>query len=201
MVVLFGLMGVSDVSARPKVMLFAPGGFLERQPIGYAKRALRDAGYKPLAARYPTHDLVGADRYAQRFALQHPRARIAVGFSAGGTLAANLAARGLVDRAVTVSAIGDLARWCGDGPEARRYFEGELGATMADRRRLSPNRLFRKYGPHRKMLIIHSPADWFVPFGQAERMAELSGGRLRAVTGGHGVFEQQMPRILRYLGR
>jgi hypothetical protein len=179
---------------RQEVLVFAPGGFSWRQPVGWLRRGLDDAGFKPIMAEYPLRDLLGADRYARQLAKEHPRS-YAVGLSAGGTLAANLAARDLVTRTVTVSAPSNLRRvpWEDD------YWD-KINATPWERWRISPTRTFRIQGPHRRMLILHSPDDWLVPWDQAEEMAGVSGGRLRAgLPGGHGDWASELPRIVRYL--
>lgn len=200
-VALLAVAGACDDSAtvaaqhKQKVLLFAPGGFGWRQPIGFARRAVRAAGMRPVVARYPVNDMYGAVKYARALARQNPGAH-ALGFSAGGALAAGLAARNLVDRAVTVNAPSNLRRL-----DLGNYWEDVVGADRRERWRSSPTRMFRRNGPHRHTLVIQSRDDELVPFDQAQELAALSGGRLRTMAGTHGDFENAMPRALRYLAK
>lgn len=186
--------------------MFAPGGFVERQPVRYAVRGLRRSGFDPVVAKYPTHDLAGAVKFATDLAKRNPRA-YALGFSAGGTLAQNLAARGLVKRTVSVGSPGNLRKW-DTNPSFWGYGDGAtsqwdlVGATRRERWRASPDRLYRNRGPHRRSLVIHSRDDGMVPFEQAQEMARLSGGRLREAQGFHGsYFKSSMPRAIRFFRR
>lgn len=185
------------------VLIFPPGGFIERQPVRYAKQAARDSGLRPVVAKYPLHDLPRAVAYSMRFVQHHPHAS-AIGFSAGGILVADLAAYGMVDRAVSVGAPSNLVRWdCnpsyfGDS-DATSHWD-LVPATLRERRAASPTTAFRHFGPHPDLLTIHSRDDGIVPFGQAERLARLSGGPLVEETGVHGsYFESAATRSMGWL--
>ena len=87
-------------------LLLAAGGFVTHEPI----RAPDTPCRREVVVAYPTRDLAGAWRHTRRVALRHPGA-YAVGESAGGTLALNLAARGLVRGAVVLGAPTRLVGW------------------------------------------------------------------------------------------
>jgi dienelactone hydrolase len=102
------------------------GGFVFEPPDGMARvaRLARRAGFEPRYVDYPTYDLRGAVHYAQRTA-QRLRARgrsvFAYGESAGGTLAALLAERGLVRAAAGYSPIPNLLRFANRQPDPDAY--------------------------------------------------------------------------------
>lgn len=175
-----------------EVLLFAPGGFGVRQPIGFARRAVRDAGLEPVMAEYPLNDVSAAVNYSRRLAKEHPGSH-ALGFSAGGMLAANLAARDLVDRIVTVNAITAPNRLGWDG-----YWR-DMGVGHLELLRASPVMEFRERGPHRQTLVMHADDDELIPFEQAEWLRDTSGGRLRRFEGTHGAFEAATPSAVDYL--
>lgn len=196
------LLALTSTAQAKTVLVFPPGGFIERQPVGYARHALHDAGYRPIVARYPTHDLPGAVKYSARLAERHPHAD-AIGFSAGGVLVADLAAYGLIDRAVTVGAISDLVRWdinpsyFGDSTATSHW--DLVPASLRERRCASPKTAFREMGPH-PMLVVHSPDDGMVPFREARQLTHESHGELVRAEGAHGAyFEDSMGAAVGWL--
>lgn len=98
------------------------------------------AGFKPVAVEYPLADLNGAVRYTkqqvERYS-RHGRAVYAYGKSAGGTLAALLAERGLVLGAATYSQVSDLFDYAYRKPDPELY-KTLIRATNQDFRRQSP---------------------------------------------------------------
>lgn len=197
-----------------KVLVFAPGGFASRQPTDYAEDALAAAGFEPVVGEYPVNDIRTSGHlqpgvlddslaYAIDLAESLPGAH-AIGFSAGASLVANLAARDLVERAVVVSGPSNLrklhiATSLTDDDDS--WWTDIVGVDRDERWRCSATKAFLAEGHHRRTLICHARDDNLVPFEQAEEMRDVSGGRLRAYTGGHGIFQKVMPRALRFLSQ
>jgi pimeloyl-ACP methyl ester carboxylesterase len=105
---------------------------------------------------------------------------LAVGLSAGGNLAAWLAARGYVDGAVTLERPVRPARF--------RLVAADAG--VGSFHRFAPNRSFRRsaspawHGVDVPILIIHSRREW-MPLDQARRLRAASPlGRLVVLDGG-----------------
>lgn len=99
------------------------------------------------------------------------------GFSAGGTIAALLAARGEVDRAVIESSPSDLLTWRSIDPRygnAAHYARVGVG-SKALRARYSPARAASRPAP---MLALYGEADRLVPLEQGRRLAKATGARL-----------------------
>jgi acetyl esterase/lipase len=121
-------------SPRPIALLFHQGGFVDGAADMMAEQqaTARGLGLRPVRVDYELGNLPAAVRDAKAAAAQYARrpALVAYGESAGGGLAALLAARGLVDAAVTYSGVNNLSKW----------FKGRdpLQATPAQLRKWSP---------------------------------------------------------------
>jgi acetyl esterase/lipase len=153
--------------ARATILYFHPGGFVlgsasdpGNAPICHEFAA---RGYRTRVVDYPLRDLPGAVAAARAAAARHHTRTFAIGDSAGGTLAALLAADGTVDGAATFAAPTDLLTWP-DDPSAWR----EIGATRGDRVAASPYRQVTRL--HSPMLVMHDPHDLVVSFDQALRL-------------------------------
>lgn len=156
-------------------------------------RALARRGFRAVNLVYPLHDLPGAVRATRSAARRARRSRrpvVAVGLSAGGTLAELLAVRGEVDAAVAVAAPSDLLHWSPGGAAAAREWPNsaaywrDVGASRAQRRAASP---LRNVGPRpAPLLLFHSPADEVVPFAQSRALRRrVPTSRLRLLRGRH----------------
>jgi hypothetical protein len=161
---------------RATVLLFHPGGFIG----GAGKDMVRECqtfarhGYLAVSIDY-SHKLGAAMREAtsrarrlRRSAHRAHRPIFAFGFSAGGTFAATLAARGEVDAAYAYAGIYDIAAWVHGSPP---YIK-KMGSTPAEVARLSPvNAPLRKPS---LLLIDHNTHDIVAPYRAARRMARRS---------------------------
>jgi acetyl esterase/lipase len=151
--------GSAADAGRPVVLLFHGGSWLRGGPpaMDIPARIAREVGLAPVKVRYPLGDLRAANLAARRIARRwrgRGRTVVALGESAGGQMAALLAAEGEVDRAVAIAPVSDLMTWW-EGGDEDAFWEGELGADEALRRRLSPARR-----PHENpVLVLHSRRD------------------------------------------
>lgn len=131
-------------SERPRLLVLHSGGFMlgDRKDVEEAMDRAARAGFKPVYVDYPLGDLPAAVRFTYRQA-RRQAARghdvFAYGESAGGTLAALLATRGLVHSAASYSQITDLSLFASRTPDPQMY-KDYISATDADLRRFSPNR-------------------------------------------------------------
>lgn len=207
-----------------RVLIFPAGGWIDRQPTGFAAEPLRAAGFKPVRVNYPLHDLAAADSYARKIAREYRdedgERPYALGFSAGGSIVACLAARDLVRKAVTVGGPSNLHTWDFDpsalaalvpdpDPDALQYDShwDRVPATKRQRWRASPTRAFEEFGPHPSHLVVMSHDDGIVPFSEAQDMVALSHGDLNdTVEGVHsadepgGYFVDAVPIAIDWLG-
>jgi pimeloyl-ACP methyl ester carboxylesterase len=180
------------------LILIHGGSFLYQDPLFEALTRARAvaAGFVPHYLDYPLGDLRGAvaaaRAEAKRLNALYPGRVYAYGTSAGGTLAALLAGDGMVEAAVAKAPISDLVGWRWPlgvyGPD---YYE-QIGASVADRYRLSP---LRRHAL-RPLLIIHGRADHVVPLAMSRAYAvKFEHVHLWVVPGGHHT-ERARPELL-----
>ena len=154
------------------VLVLHGGGFNGGSPATVEPIAndLRSAGYNVIAVPYrdenPTGNVLGeiatVRRYAQEAAAHGPV--VAYGVSAGGTLAAALAARGEIAGAVVAGGPTNLVTWIGLAPLPLGDYWHSLGMTVADRRAASP--YFRLNGNQSPQLLLYGDIDLIVPIDQ-----------------------------------
>jgi acetyl esterase/lipase len=189
--------------AKGTVLMAHAGAFVFGSPrtpteLGIARR-FRRAGYSVRGLAYPLIDYPRAVAYAVRAARRAKRRGpvFAVGQSSGGALAAELAARRLVDGAVLVAAVTDFRVLPAD-PVIRRAYHRAI--RLGNPSRNSPIRRFTR-SPRAPVYAFHSPADPVVPFSQSRALARFSGVRLRRLAGGHLEDLSWVPRAGRWLSR
>jgi acetyl esterase/lipase len=154
------------------ILLLHGGGFNGGDPSTVAPIAtdLHDAGYNVVAPAYrddnPTGNILGeiatVRAIAQDAAKNGPV--IAYGVSAGGTLAAALAARGEVAGAVVAGGPTNLLTWFGLSPLPLPGYWASLGMSTADRREASPYYLLD--GHQSPELLLYGDIDPIVPIDQ-----------------------------------
>ncbi len=154
------------------ILVLHGGGFNGGTPATVEPIAsdLRGAGYNAIAVPYrtenPTGNVLGeiatVRRYAKEYEAYGPV--IAYGASAGGTLAAALAARGEVAGAVVAGGPTNLLTWiCVSPLTLPSYWQG-LGMTTADRRAASP--YYRLNGAQSPQLLLYGDIDPLVTIDQ-----------------------------------
>lgn len=123
------------VNNPPVLLMFHPGGFTQGSPapLDSAAQLAREQGFEAVQVSYTLGDVDAAYRDAKRATKQYGNERriVAFGTSAGGTLAALLAQKGLVDRAGVYA------------PAAKRRHVKhqplhDLGLTKREYRKFSP---------------------------------------------------------------
>lgn len=131
---------------------------------------LRHQGVACLSVPYALGDYPQAIRDVRAAVRARPEQRIVLyGFSAGGTLAAYLAAHGEVDAAMVEAAPADLTRWGNQAVYANVKITGQLA-------RWSPRRWqWTRVAP---ILGLYSHTDPIVAFSQAGRLAAQTGARI-----------------------
>jgi acetyl esterase/lipase len=154
------------------VLVLHGGGFIGGSPASVAPLAsdLRSAGYDAIAVDYrrgnPTGNVLGeietVRRQVRAAELRGPV--IAYGVSAGGTLAAALAARGEVDGAVVAGGPTNLLSWIGLSPLPTEGFWQHMGMDHNARREASP--IFRLNGAQSPQLLLYGDIDLLVPIDQ-----------------------------------
>lgn len=104
---------VQAKAAKPTVVLIPGGGWLTADPAGMAAplNDLRSHGIRARVISYPLGDPLRAERYMERVVSKIRGPVVLYGMSAGGTIAAALAATGQVAGAVNVEGPTDLLRW------------------------------------------------------------------------------------------
>ena len=126
---------------RPLVLLLPGGGFFfDIDSMPYPARMARRLGFSVRFVPYPTPGVPNAVRYVRRIAarsLRRGRRVYVYGESAGGTMAALLAQRGLVGAASTYCPIADLLAFVRDNP-APDVFQAFLQASDHELRTYSP---------------------------------------------------------------
>lgn len=163
------------------------GGFVGGSPALMEPHvdALKQTGAKVVNVAYPLGNPRRSERYVERVARRYHNA-VAYGTSAGGTLALDLAHRGLVRAAVAVSPVTNLSTW-----------GGEMAWSASSRRRATPG------CPKVRTLLIHAEDDDVVPFSDSLRFAERC-KRVRFVAerrGGHGIIVGPLRNSLRFVAR
>lgn len=129
---------------RPVLLMLHSGAFVFDDPakLAGARDLAASSGFRPIYVDYPLADLPAAVRASKRVARRYGRGGRAVygyGESAGGTLAALLAERGLVNGAATYSQVTDIRALIEAAPDPA-YFEASLKATPRQIARSSPDR-------------------------------------------------------------
>lgn len=103
----------SRADQSPLVLLLPGGGWQNADPETM-RPWLEDFtkhGIRSRAITYPLRDVVGAIEYVRKLASMYPGPVIAYGISAGGTIAAALAATGDVAGAVNIAGPTDFTKW------------------------------------------------------------------------------------------
>jgi pimeloyl-ACP methyl ester carboxylesterase len=129
-------------------LLLAGGAFLAHQPI----QAQHATPCHEIVVAYPVGDLKAAWQAARDAAREHPGA-YAVGESAGGTLALNLAEHRLVRGAIVMGPPVDLVSW----PGIPRWWRNVDGATRRFRATMSVRRV------RRPTVLVYGEDDPIVP--------------------------------------
>lgn len=151
-------------------------------------------GWRAVSIGYPLRDLPAAYYTVKQEALRYGRRAYAVGFSAGGTMATWLAARGMVRAAVNFGGPVDLRRSFGD--------QRELWKTD-DLARWSPTRAMRQRHDRKlKMRSIAGADDPFLNSGQRALLLRHAGVRTHVLPGvGHETQSWQWAYASRYFDR
>jgi acetyl esterase/lipase len=154
------------------VLVLHGGGFNGGEPVSVEPiaRDLRGAGYNAIAVPYRDENATGnvlgeiatVRRYAKDFEGYGPV--IAYGTSAGGTLAAALAARGEVAGAVVAGGPTNLLTWTTVSPLTIPSYWQALGMSTADRREASP--YYRLNGHQSPQLLLYGDIDPIVTIDQ-----------------------------------
>jgi acetyl esterase/lipase len=146
---------------------FSGGSTAEVQPL---VPALQSAGYNVVVVDYlkdnPNGNVLGEIATVRRYAQDAERNGpvIAYGVSAGGTLAAALAAKGEVAGAVVAGGPTNLLTWIGLSPIPTPGFWAGLGMDDAQRREASP--YYRLDGHQSPELLLYGDIDPIVPIDQ-----------------------------------
>lgn len=183
------------------VIVAHPGGFAMGNAATSLPLAQRiaHAGYDALSLDYPLWDYRAAVKYTRHAALRarHTHRHIyIIGESAGGALAAALAARGDVDAAVAVGAPTDFLRW-----NPSDTYWTYLRMNTRARRLASPARALKRAHRAAPLLLYHSPQDEIVPFSQSKRLARATDAPLRRLHGPHLADAHYLRGALRWLAR
>jgi dipeptidyl aminopeptidase/acylaminoacyl peptidase len=158
-------------------------------------KAFARHGFEALSVEYPLKDYFGSLRVAERAAAWRRRQPVyAVGWSAGGNLAAMLAARGEVTGAVAVAAPTNLLTWQDDS-----YWHDLVPLTRRQRREASPVYCYRR--SRTRLLLMHSRDDTVVPYRQSVDLARRAHARLVALSGDHLADHSALRRSIRWVER
>ncbi len=196
-------------AAKPPIVLFLHGGgflFEEEGQMAEARELAAELGFRVAYVDYPLFDLPGAiaatQRHARRLGIGG-RPVLAYGESAGGTLAALLAQRGLVDAAATYSPVADMRAFPAHTEDAALYMEF-IQADRRDLRQASPA-LFESLVP---VLALRASGDGgFLARGMRRwasrdpliRLINVPG--VHAGTGQPRLYERNVTLALRWLLR
>ncbi len=176
-------------------MLLLPGGGWQKVWPGTLRAWGRDFdahGYNAVLTSYPAGNVRKATEYVRTLAAQ-AQARggvvIAYGISAGGTIAASLAATGDVDGAVNVVGPLDFTRWFTPGGQ---HIMRQLKMGPAEQRLASP--FWRLNGKQTPQLIQCGLLDPIVTFDQCSRYVGAAKRRnvdttLDLMANAHGQWE------------
>jgi acetyl esterase/lipase len=154
------------------VLMLHGGGFVGGSPASVQPLAddLRAAGYNAIAVDYrsenPTGNVLGEIATVRRRVMEFEERGpvIAYGVSAGGTLAAALAARGEVAGAVVAGGPTDLLSWIGLSPLPTPQYWRRMGMDTTARRLASP--IHRLNGDQSPQLLLYGDIDPLVPITQ-----------------------------------
>ena len=154
------------------VLMLHGGGFIGGSPGSVQPLAddLKAAGYNAIAVDYrsenPSGNVLGQIATVRKRVMEFEERGpvIAYGVSAGGTLAAALAATGEVAGAVVAGGPTDLVHWIGLSPLPTPQFWRRTGMSTADRRRASP--IYRLNGIQSPQLLLYGDIDLLVPVEQ-----------------------------------
>ena len=136
--VVLGLCAPSAQAQSPTLLVFHPGGFIfgDTEQMHRAVTIATEMGFNVDNVDYPLEDLNGAVAAAEQAASQYEDV-YAYGESAGGTLAALLAQRGLVKAAAAYSPVANLKVF-GKRLNLDPPYADLVHATQVDLRRASP---------------------------------------------------------------
>lgn len=183
---------------RGTALLFRRGAWMggsESDMLDLAQQ-FSERGWRGVSVAYPLHDVPGSYQAAAVAATAYRTASeplVAVGESAGGTIAEWLAARARVDRAVAVAAPSDFSRWrlIHGGPwpwwPAAVGIEDELW-------RWSPARLYRAR-TSAPLAVYQSRDDAVVEPAQAREM-HARGAELHWLRGDHLADTSWRPAVV-----
>jgi acetyl esterase/lipase len=164
------------------ILLLHGGGFSGGDPSSVAPLVddLRAVGYDAIAVDYrkenPTGNILGEIATVRRKveAVEGRGPVVLYGVSAGGTLAAALAARGEVAGAVVAGAPTNLLTWFGLSPMPTPAFWQRLGMDGNARREASP--IFRLDGDQSPQLLLYGDIDLVVPVEQGRSYLRAAQG-------------------------
>lgn len=154
------------------ILLLHGGGFIGGNPSSVAPLAndLRAAGYDVIAVDYRTENPNGnvlGEIATVRRRVQAVEGRgpvVLYGISAGGTLAAALAATGEVAGAVVAGGPTNLVSWVGLSPLPTAGYWSDMGMDRDARRAASP--YYRLNGDQSPQLLLYGDIDLIVPIDQ-----------------------------------
>jgi pimeloyl-ACP methyl ester carboxylesterase len=185
------------------ILVIHGGAFLLGKPADIAPQAAQFQRLAPRAeirnVEYPLGMPDVGYRYLRRIARNHRGLTAAYGFSAGGYLAARLAANGEVDASVSVAGLYDLPSFArfthvSTNPWSRAFLETD---TAAHRRSvaLRPGHLA---APN---LVLHGDSDPVAPYADARAYVRRDRrARLITMRGiGHDQPERPVLRAMRWL--
>jgi acetyl esterase/lipase len=154
------------------VLVLHGGGFIGGYPGSVEPLAqdLRAAGYEAIAVDYrsenPNGNVLGEIATVRRLVMEAETRGpvVAYGVSAGGTLAAALAARGEVAGAVVAGGPTNLLNWIGIAPQPTQLFWQHMGMDRNERIQASP--YYRLNGDQSPQLLLYGDIDPIVPVDQ-----------------------------------
>lgn len=158
-----------EAPAGPLVLLLPGGGWQHADPSTMAPWVADFAahGIRARAITYPLRDVLAAIEYVREVAAAEPGPVVAYGISAGGTIAAALAAQGAVAGAVNIAGPTDFTRWV--SPFGSPIM-GQIGMrTYAQKRAASPYWMLA--GHQAPQLVQCGAADPLVELPQCQRYA------------------------------
>ena len=203
LLVVLALPAAASAKDRPLVMLVHGGGFVSGAPQDLERQAAAMRRVAPRAKVRSVAYTLGTPTRAyedvRAIARRHDGPVAAFGVSAGGYLAARLAAEGEVTAAVSVGGLYDLpayARHVRMGVWGRAI----LGIETAEGRRSLVLRRGRDAAPN---LLVHNTRDPKAPFGPARRYARRHRGvrLIRARRADHAQPRAPVRRAMRWLAR
>ena len=188
----------------PMVLLLHGGGWLVSDPGSMAthEQELRAAGYRTRNLTYPIGNVTASIDYADAIAQQERVAGapvIAYGVSAGGTIAAALAAAGRVDGAVNALGPTDFTRW--STPFGITFM---LLLGMSDAEKMSASPYWRLHGMQTPQLLQCGVLDPLVSYDQCTTyVAKAAAGNpdttLQAMLNAHAQWPSDRDRARAWL--